>query len=64
MVNKVMVNAPEVRRKHAYFFEFLLVFARFLRFKKPVKYNTMFEINQDCAPAFARLPLYINTLAA
>ena len=59
MVNKDMVNALAVRLKHAYFCEILLLFARFSLLKNPVKYNTMFAVNQNQRPSL-QFFLYIS----
>ena len=47
IVNTNMVNIRNRRQKRAYFGEFLLVFARFSRFKNPVKYICIGGINHE-----------------
>ena len=45
MVNTDIVNEPNSCANHAHFCEYFLVFACFLCFKNPVKYELTFEIN-------------------
>ncbi len=46
MVNAGVVNGGSVCLNHADFCENLLVFGRFLHFKKPVKYNGKSRVNR------------------
>jgi hypothetical protein len=56
MVNIDMVTARPSPVSQPHFCEFFLAFARFLHSKNPVKYKTIFEINQDTRRVLAPAP--------